>query len=153
MPAPLGGLADRGADGRGLETVQRGFEPVVVTQGRTAANEAQDFVRGGGHQPRRAQSSIARLYDLARGPDEDVGVPYRRHAVIGHRLDTDRDIAGNEIDRRDAMGLRERKERIGHEILRVSGCEVTGERPEQIELSALRVGSMPRRHSKADQRA
>jgi hypothetical protein len=45
------------------------------------------------------------------------------------------------------MGLGEGEERIGHEILRVSWREIAGERPEQVELSALREGLMPRRHS------
>ena len=46
------------------------------------------------------------------------------------------------------MGFGKREEGIGHEILRVSWREVAGERPEQIELPALREGPMPRRHSK-----
>jgi hypothetical protein len=45
------------------------------------------------------------------------------------------------------MGFGEGEERIGHEILRVSWREIAGERPEQVELSALREGLMPRRHS------
>jgi hypothetical protein len=38
------------------------------------------------------------------------------YAVIGHGLDPDRDVAGDEIDRRDAMRLGQRKEGIGHEV-------------------------------------
>ena len=93
------------------------------------------------------KARVARLNDLARGPDQDVGIPDRRHAVIGHGLDTDGHIACLEIDGCDAFRLGEGEERIGHEILRVSWREIAGERPEQIELSALRRGLTPRRHS------
>ena len=138
MTAALGGLADRRADRSGLEPVERGLQALVVAQARAAADEAQDFVGCGRHQARGAQACVARLNDLAGRPDQDVGIPDGCHAVIGHGLDANRHVAGDEIDRRDAMGFREGEKRIGHEILCVSWREVTGERPKQVELSALR---------------
>ena len=64
---------------------------------------------------------VTRLDDLAGGPDQHVGVPDRRHAVLGDGLDSDRDRACLEVDRREALGLGEREEGIGHEVLGVAG--------------------------------
>jgi hypothetical protein len=58
-----------------------------------------------------------------------------------HRLDADGDLAHPEIDRRCAMGLGEAEERIGHEVLRVSGHQIAGESPEEFELLALVAGN------------
>ena len=137
MTTTLGGLADRCADGRGLKPVQRRLQALIVAQRRAATDEAQDFVGSGRHQTRGAKARVTSLDDLARGPDQDVGIPDRRHAVIGHGLDADRHCAADEIDRRDAMGFGEGEKRIGHEILRISNGELTRQRPEQVELSAL----------------
>ena len=155
MAAALSGLADRGGDRGGLEPVERRLQPLIVAHRRAASDEAEDFVRGGDQQPRGAKPGIAGFDDLARRPDQDIGVPDGRHAVIGDRLDPDRHRAGAKVDRGDAVGFGEGEERIGHEILRVSWREVAGERAEQIELSALRGGTMPRRHGRepGDQRA
>ena len=120
-----------------VETVKRRLQALIVAQAGAAADELQDLVWRRHHQARGAKPCVARLDDLAGRPDQDVGVPYGRHAVIRDGLDADRHGAGDEIDRRDAMGLGEGKERIGHEILRISGREVAGQRSEQVELSAL----------------
>ena len=39
------------------------------------------------------------------------------------------------------MGLGEAEERIGHEVLRVSGHQIAGESPEEFELLALVAGN------------
>jgi hypothetical protein len=44
------------------------------------------------------------------------------------------------------MGFGETEEGIGHEILRVSGCEIAAARTEQFELSAFRQRAMTHRH-------
>jgi hypothetical protein len=43
------------------------------------------------------------------------------------------------------MGLGETEERIGHEVLRVSRRQITGESPEEFELLALVAGTMVHR--------
>ncbi|WIG53946.1 MAG: hypothetical protein OJF48_004867 [Afipia sp.] len=120
MAAAFRRLADRCRNGRRLQPVERRLQALVVAQRRAAPDIGENFVGRGGHQPRGAKPGIPRLDDLARRPDQDVGVPDCRHAMIGHGLDADRHVAGDEIDRRNAMGFGEREERIGHEILRVS---------------------------------
>lgn len=108
--------------------------------------ESEDFIRGRRHEARGAKPRIARLDNLACRPNEDVGIPYRRHAVIRHGLDADRDVAGSKVDRCDAMGFRKRKERVGHEVLCVSWREIAGKRPEKRELPALRDCLVSCRH-------
>ena len=137
MTPPFGGLANGRGDGRGLEPVKRRLQALIVAQAGAAADELQDLVGRRNHQARGAKPCVASLDDLAGSPDQYVGVPYGRHAVIGDGLDADRHVAGDEIYRRDAMGLGEGKERISHKILRISGCEVTRQRSKQIELPTL----------------
>ena len=138
--APLADLAQRGRDGRRLQSIQRRLQPVIVTRACAAAGEGQNFARRRRHQARGAQARVARFDDLASGPDQHVGVPDGRHAVLGHRLDADGDLAHAEIDRRRAVGLGEAEERIGHEVLRVPRREVAGESPEEFELLAFGAG-------------
>ena len=52
-------------------------------------------------------------------------------------LDTNGDLARAKIDRNDALGFGQREERIGHQILRIAGCEIAGKCTKQIELLAL----------------
>ena len=99
---------------------------MIVTRASAAAGEGQNFARRRRHQARGAQARVARFDDLARGPDQHVGVPDGRHAVLGHRLDADGDLVHAEIDRRCAMCLGEAEERVGHEILRVPRREIAG---------------------------
>ncbi len=54
-------------------------------------------------QARGGFAGIARFDDLAGSPDQDISVPDRCHAVVGNRLDADRNFSGGEVDRGDAM--------------------------------------------------
>src|SRR3546814_11301549 len=51
-----------------------------------------------------------------------------------------------EVDRRQALRLGEREERIGHEVLCVARREIAGERAEQIELFPLGCRARSCRH-------
>ena len=57
--------------------------------------------------------------------------------MIGHGLDADFDTARCELDGSGAMALGQRKERIGHKVLRVPHGELAREGVEQIELTAF----------------
>ena len=105
MAASFGRLTQRGRYRCGLQPVQCGLQAPVVSQAGAAADEGENLVGRRHHKPRGSQSGIACLHDLARGPDQDVGVPDGRHPVIGDRLDADRDGSRAEVDRRNAMGL------------------------------------------------
>jgi len=95
-------LADRGRDGRRLKPVERGLEAIIIIAARSAPDIGQNLVRCRRHQPRGRPPGIARLDELARGPDQYVGVPDGRHAVLGHGLDRDPRLAHAEVDRRGA---------------------------------------------------
>src|ERR1700722_18213216 len=136
MAATLGQLSDRGRDRGRLEPVEAGLEALVVACARAAADEREDLVWRRRHQAGGAQAGVAGMDDLRGRPDQHVGVPDGRHAVFGHGLDTDRDRAGPEIDRRKALRLGEREKWIGHQILRIAWREVARERTEEVELLA-----------------
>ena len=140
VPAPFRRLPDGGGDRRRLQTIQRRLQALIVPRTGPAADIGENLVWGGGHQPGGAQTRVTRLDDLARGPDQDVGIPDRGHTVIGNSLDPDADAASGKVDRRNTLRLGEGEEGIGHKVLRISGGEDTGQRTEQIELSALGAG-------------
>jgi hypothetical protein len=109
MPATLGRLADRGGDCCRLEPVEARLEALIISRARAPADEGQDLVRGRRHQAGSAQACVARIDDLRGGPDQNVGVPDGRHAVLGHGLDADRDRSGSKIDGRQALRLASEK--------------------------------------------
>ena len=133
MPPPLGRLADRGDDGGGLQPVERRLQAVVAQAGIAAADEGEDLIRCGGHRARRAQPAVARVDDLAGGPDQHVGVPDRGHAVLRGRFDADRYLAHAEVDRRHTTHFGEGKN--GQDIKScASRAAMSPARPEEFEL-------------------
>ena len=139
MQAPRIRLANRGRHTGGLQTVQGGLEALVVALRRAAPNEAQNLVRCSRHQARRANPRIARFDDLAGRPDQDIGVPDRCQTMLGGTLDAHRYAVGAEVDWYRALGLGQRKEWVGHQVLRIACRQFAGKRMEQFELLALRV--------------
>ncbi len=103
MPPPLCRLADRRQHRSCLQSVETCLETIVVARAGTTANEGQNFVMGGGHQARGFQARVARLNNLGGGPDQDISVPDRRHAVLRHRFDANGDRARAKIDRRNSL--------------------------------------------------
>ncbi len=143
MQPPPRGLADgRGHRGR-LQPIQRGLETLVVAQGFAAPNEAQDLVWRGLHPARWLDACVLRLHDLAGGPDQDVGIPDRGNAVFGRALHADGDIAAAKVDRRNTPRLRQREERIGHQVLSVARRHVARQCAEQVELFPLLHWPLP----------
>ena len=137
MPPSFRRLADRGHHGGRLQPVERSLEAIVVPHAGAPTDEGQDFVRGCRHQTGCLQTGIAGLHDLRRGPDQNVRVPDRRHAVFRHGFDTNGDGPGAEIDRCDALGLCQRKERISHQILRIAWRQIARQCAKQVELITL----------------
>ena len=86
-------LAQRRRDRRRLQPVQRRLEALIVTQRCAAPGEVQYLVGRRRHQARRAQAGVARLDDLGRSPDQNVGVPDRGHAMLGDGFDADCNVA------------------------------------------------------------
>ena len=107
VPAALGRLPDRGGDGGGLQPIEPGLEAFIVAEGVAATDESEDFVRRRGHQARGAEAAVARVNDLRGCPDQHVGIPDGRHAVLRCRLDPDRNLAHLEVDWPDAPRLGE----------------------------------------------
>ena len=134
MHPALADLAQRRGDRRRLQTVEGGLQPVIVARTGAAAGEGEDLARSRRHETGCAQSGVPGLDDLARGPDQHVGIPDGRHAVLGYRFDTNGDVLHPEVDRRNAVGLGEAEEGIGHEILRIPRREIAGQSPKEFEL-------------------
>ena len=103
MPPSVGGLADRGCDRGRLQSVERCLQPLIVPLRGSAPREGEDLIGRCRHQARRAQACVARLNNLAGGPDQNIGVPDRRHAVVGNSFDADRDVARGKINRADTV--------------------------------------------------
>ena len=59
--------------------------------------------------------------------------------MLGRALHTHRHAAGVEVDRRRALALGQREERVGHQVLRIARRQFARESMEQFELLALRV--------------
>ena len=68
--------------------------------------------------------------------------------MFGDGLDADGDIARAKVDGRRAVGFGEAEKRIGHEVLRVAGREIAGERAEQLKLLAFGSGAVARGHGR-----
>ena len=131
-------LAQRRGDGSGLQLVQRGAQRQVVAAAGAPLRKAQDLVGRGHHQARRRNAFLLGLDDLARSPDQHVGVPDGGNSMLGYALYRERDAAGIEADRYSARRLGEREERIGHQVLRVAQRHVTArQRAEQRQLLAF----------------
>ena len=149
MPTTLRRLPNRGRDCRGLKPVECGLEALIGAGADAAADEGQDFIGRCRHQARRLEASITRVDDLGGRPDQNVGIPDGRHAMFGDGLDADRNRTRPEVDRGQASGLGEGEKGVGHEVLRIAGSEVAGQRAEQIELFMRQAFTMPPRHAPA----
>src|SRR5690606_5146896 len=64
-------------------------------------------------------------------------------AVLLRAFHADRDVAGPEVDRRNAPRLRQREERKGHQVLAVARRHVARQGAEQVELFALLHRPLP----------
>ena len=76
MPPPLIGLADRRRNGRRLQPIERGLQPIIAGFAGAAFGERQYFVRGGSNQPRGRKTRIAGFDELvSAGADPRADPP------------------------------------------------------------------------------
>jgi hypothetical protein len=93
-----------------------------------------------GREPEEARGRKAAILggeNLARRPDQDVGIPDGRHAVLGDGIDLQLDVTGLIVDRRDPARFGEGEEGVGHEFALVARRYVAAERIEGIEVGAF----------------
>jgi hypothetical protein len=83
-----------------------------------ATDKGEDSVGGCRNQTGCLRTGIAGLHDLRGGPDQNI--PGDGPSV--------------EIDRRDALGFCQRKERIGHQILRIARRQIAWQCAKRVEL-------------------
>ncbi len=93
---------------------------------------------------------VGGLDDLARGPDQQVGIPDRRHAVLGQAMHFDPDPARLVEDRRSAPSLGEAEEGLAHQVALVARADaVVRDRDERVEPCPLGAGEPVRHHGAA----
>src|SRR3546814_6704235 len=107
MSAALMRLPDRWCDGGRLQTIWRGFQAIVTGLAGASFGEGENFMRRGRHQPRGRPPGVACLDELARCPNQNVGIPDRRYAMFGHGFDRDPRRTHMKIDRRHTPRLGE----------------------------------------------
>ncbi len=98
---------------------------------------AQQMVRREADKARRGEAVVLGRDDLRGRPYQHVGVPYGRHAVLGHPEHLHLDIGGLVENRLGARRLRQREERPLHQIALVARCGVAGRDHEGVEAAAF----------------
>jgi hypothetical protein len=83
MAATFGCLQDGGGDRCRLKPVEARLEALTIARARTAADEGSGFRTPSMPSAARSPAGIARVDDLRSGPNQDIGVPDRGHAVLG----------------------------------------------------------------------
>ena len=132
---PMLAVADGGADDGRLQAGERALQELVVAGAGLPADRGQELIGREAQEARGLEAEVFGLDDLARRPDQHVGVPDGRHAVLGHGVDLDADIAGFVEDRRRAPGLGEREERPLHQVALIARAGVAGGDDERVELA------------------
>lgn len=82
MPPPLLVVTDGGADRGRLQPVERSLEQFVGANACAAAGCGEKLVGCETQEAGRDEPVVLGFDDLARGPDENIGVPDGRHAVL-----------------------------------------------------------------------
>src|ERR1700730_10247689 len=107
---PVHAVTDRGQGYRGLEPLQRSFQPDVLALPRSAPDRDQELVGREAKEARSLEALVGGLDDLAGGPDQHVRIPDGCHAVLGKTEPLDPDPPGFVEDRRGPPALRETEE-------------------------------------------
>ncbi len=102
-----------------------------------AADAAQQLIRREAEEARSGEAQILGPDNLARGPDQHVGVPDRRHAMLGHAEHLHLDVIGTVEDRLGARRFRQREEWPLHQIALVARAGVAADHHEGIEPGPL----------------
>jgi hypothetical protein len=91
---------------------------------------------------------ITGIDNLRGGPDQNIGVPDRRHAMFERCLDADHDLAHAKVDGFDTWRFGKGEKGIGHEVLCVPERHGAWAGMKQIELLAV-FGRVPgQRHER-----
>ena len=143
-------VADGGADDGRLQAGERALQQLVVAGPGLPTDCGQELVGREAQEARSLETEVLGLDDLARRPDQHVGVPNGRHAMLGHGVDLDSNAGGFVEDRRRAPRLCEREERPLHQVALIARAGVAGGDDERIELAPF-AGSdeAARRHRRA----
>src|SRR3546814_21087784 len=91
----------------------------MVAPARPAPDRPQQVVGRRGQRPGQiVDALLLHPVEDRRGPNQSVGVPYRRHAVGGHRLDLPPRLAVRAaiFDRLEALTFLEREQRAPHTL-------------------------------------
>ena len=120
MTLPLRPVADRRAYGRRLQARQRALQKVVLLLPGAAPDGGQKLVGREPEEARGRQAGIRGIDELATGPDQDVGIPDRGHAVLGDGVDLHLDAPRSIEDRRHPAAFRQREERSLHQVALVA---------------------------------
>ena len=140
MAPPMLAAADGGADDGRLQAGERALQELVIAGAGLPADRGQELIGREAQEARGLEAEVFGLDDLARRPDQHVGVPDGRHAVLGHGVDLDADIAGFVEDRRRAPGFGEREERPLHQVALIARAGVAGGDDERFELAPFAGG-------------
>lgn len=120
-----------------MQPGERSLEQAIIPCARGSAHGRQKLVWGEAQEARRPEASILGLDDLAGGPDQYVGIPDRRHAVLGQTVDLHTLAAGLVEDGGNALCLGERKERPLHQVALVAGTGIPTRDHEGVEAQPL----------------
>src|SRR5713226_3198539 len=127
-PSPMLTVADGGGDNSRLQAGQRRLqEEVLLIAGRTT-DTAQQLIGREAEEARGDKAQILGADNLARCPDQHVGVPDRRHAVLWHSEHLHLDVIGTVEDRLGTRRFRQREERPLHQIALVARAGVAADR-------------------------
>lgn len=137
LAAPMLALTDRGGHHGRLQAHQRGLEPAIVGGPGLAADGGQQLVGRKAQAAGGAKAPVLGLDDLRGGPDQEVGVPDRGHAVLGQAVDLHLDRAGPIEDGTGSPRLRQREERTLHQVALVAGTGVAAGDDERVEPLGL----------------
>src|SRR3546814_5678366 len=113
------------------------FRSAIVAPARPSPDAPQQVVGGRGERARQVVDALL-LHPVedGRGPNENIRVPYRRHAIGGHRLDLHPRLAVRAaiFDQLEALALLEREKRPLHHLPLIFQRKVVHQRTAEIEL-------------------
>src|SRR5258705_4541511 len=136
-PSPMLTVADGGGDNSRLQTGQRRLqEEILVIAGRTT-DSTQQLIGREAEEARGGKAQILGPDNLARGPDQHIGVPDRRHAMLRHAEHLHLDVIGTIEDRFGAWRFRQREEWPLHQVALIARAGVAADHHEGIEPGPL----------------
>src|SRR5216683_8445692 len=136
-PPPMLTVADGGSDNRRLQPGERRLQEEILLIAGRAADTAQQLIWREAEEARGGEAQILGPDNLARCPDQHIGVPDRRHAMLGHAEHLHLDVISAVEDRLGTRRFRQREEWPLHQIALVARTGVTADHHEGIEAGPL----------------